>query len=112
MHTRDPVPPQGGRVSLRSPEGGTIPNDLPPILRGDLRLDSIGQSEHGYPFVRFISEDDDDTVRSVVVYLTTSKPTKLLYGYSVWDPETRSLTSYHGEYGDPLRDSVGDIDAI
>ena len=73
-----------------------------------LRLESWGTTERGYPFFRFRSIRSN--VREVVLFITTDRPAGVMFAYSIWESTTRTLTSYHGPYGDPERDELGDIE--
>lgn len=90
---------------------------LPPILKvPGLQLVAMGTTEKGHPFFKFATVGGHGSnfmrLQEVVLYVTSDKPVKLKYAYSIYDETTRSLTSYHGTNGDPERDTLGDITGV
>jgi hypothetical protein len=73
-----------------------------------LRLEGWGTTERGYPYFRFRAVRGN--VREVVLYITTDRPAKVMFAYSIWEASTHTLTSYHGPYGDPERDELGEME--
>jgi len=82
---------------------------LPPVLltRG-LRLEAWGETENGHPYFKFRAVRSK--VREVVLYVTTERPVKVMFAYSIWDADSQTLISYHGPHGDPEQDTLGELE--
>lgn len=79
-----------------------MPEPLPPILATPgLRLLEIGEDEKG-AYLKFGATRR--RVREVTVYLMTGVKVEWQYVYSMWDPTTRTVTTYRGKHGDPTKD--------
>jgi hypothetical protein len=74
-----------------------------------LHLEAWGTTEKGYPYFRFRGVRGN--VREVVLYVTVNRPAKVMFAYSIWDASTQTLTSYHGPFGNPELDELGDLEA-
>jgi hypothetical protein len=74
----------------------------------NLRLESWGTTEQGHPYFRFRAVRG--AVREIVLYITTDRPTHVMFAYSIWEGSTHTLTSYHGPFGDPELDELGDLE--
>ena len=75
---------------------------LPPILqtRG-LKLLEMGEDEQG-AYLKFGASRN--RVRSVTVYMKAPQLIQWRYIYSIYDPDTKTVTTYSGPHGDPNRD--------
>lgn len=84
---------------------------IPPILATPgLRLVDVGTTESGTPYFMFHARRGP--IREVVVYMRTEHPTRFVYGYAIRDNTTRTETAYHGIYGDPELDELGELEGI
>lgn len=89
-----------------------MPEYLPPIFKTPgLRFVGIGQTERGNSYLKFTSYNDGHE-QSVNVFIITDQPTKFTYGYTLWDKQAKAVVTYHGHYGDPERDQIGDITGV
>lgn len=74
---------------------------LPPIMQTPgLRLVAIVHDE-GQTIMKFVTQRK--RVREVVLILTDHDP---IYGYSMYDETTNTITHYSGIFGDPTLDAV------
>ena len=86
-----------------------MPKKLPTILRTKgLVLAEIGENEKG-AYLKFVADNDDQTVREVTVYMQANQHVKWSYAYAIYDEATASVASYQGRYGDPARDHLVEI---
>jgi len=84
---------------------------LPPIMRNSLlRVRRMGIDEQGHPYMVLTARYGH--IRKLVVYLQVDRPAEWVFGYEVYDPDTKSRTSYIGTHGDPDRDEVHDLEGV
>jgi hypothetical protein len=87
------------------------PSPLPPIMQSRLlRVIRMGVNHDGLPFMVLVARYG--SVRRLVVYLKTDQPAAWEYGYEIYDPQTRTKTSYIGPHGDPTLDEVADLEGV
>lgn len=82
-------------------------SEIPPImLTPGLRLVDITYDEDGCIRMKFFASATSK-VREVTVIIMTDQPTRVEYGYAIWDRTTSTVVTYRGPYGDPRRDELG-----
>lgn len=94
-----------------SEQEGERPRHVPPILRTKgLKFLDAGITEAGNPY--FLLGADSGKYRQVSIYLLVDSPGEIVYGYTVFDASTRTEITYHGQFGDPTKDTLGEIEGL
>ena len=79
---------------------------IPPIFqKSTFRLKQVGQTNEGLFFL-FVSTRPH---REVVIFIHSEN---VIYTYSLYDKETKTMVTHRGPYGDPERDEVLDVDGL
>ena len=85
--------------------------DLPWVLqqRG-LKLLEMVLDDDGH--TRLLFKSPYGPIREVWVTMLSDKPVNWVYGYTIRDRNSRTKTTYSGQYGDPTKDTAIDIEGV